>query len=106
MLRSVSQLPAHVSTLKRTLPLAVVLLLIWFGSRLPALDKMPLFVDEGVHLTRASEVWHGHPFWNISDGKIINQWPIALFYPQHAPVFVARMATVLVALLGLTAGFA
>ena len=95
----------RVSTLNRTLPLAVVLLLIWFASRIPALTQMPLFNDEGVHLTRAIEVWYGHPFWNISDGRIINQWPIALFYPQHAPVFVARMATVLVVLLGTDSDF-
>src|SRR5579859_4216760 len=90
----------------QSLPLALVLLLLWFATRLPALDKMPLFVDEGVHLTRAVEVWHGHPFWDISDGKIINHWPIAAFYPQNNPVFMARISTILVSLVGLAAGYA
>src|SRR5262249_10238566 len=55
---------------------------------------------------RAIEVWHGHPFWQISDGRIINQWVIAALYPQNAPVFAARMATILVVLPGLAAGYA
>lgn len=85
-------------------PVLVVLLLFWF-SRLVALDAMPLHNDEGLHLTRAVEVWHLHPFWQISDGKIINHWLIAVFYPQNAPVFVARFATLLVSLVGLAAGW-
>ncbi|MBL8165048.1 MAG: glycosyltransferase family 39 protein, partial [Anaerolineae bacterium] len=47
---------------------------------------------------------NGHPFWVISDGKIINHWLIAAFYPQNAPAFAGRIATVFVALLGLAAG--
>jgi len=96
----------YLSSLSRILPFAVQLLLIWFASRIPALNKMPLFVDEGVHVTRAIQVWHGHPFWFIGDGKIINHWAIALFYPQHAPAFVGRIATVLVVMIGLAAGYA
>ena len=57
-------------------------------------------MDEALHLTRAVEVWNGHPFWQINDGKIINHWLIALFYPQSSPIFVARIATVLVVMLG------
>lgn len=81
-----------------------VLLLLW-GSRLAALEVLPLHNDEGLHLTRAVEVWNLHPFWTIADGKIVNHWPIALLYPQNAPVFVSRIATVLIALLGLAAGY-
>ncbi|MFN8378207.1 MAG: glycosyltransferase family 39 protein [Anaerolineae bacterium] len=85
--------------------LVVLLLLLW-GSRLAALDSLPLHNDEGLHLTRAVEVWNGNPFWQINDGKIVNHWLIALFYPQSAPEFVGRVATVLVALIGLAAGYA
>ncbi|MCB9453502.1 MAG: glycosyltransferase family 39 protein [Anaerolineaceae bacterium] len=86
--------------------LFVVLCLVWWATRLPGLDSLPLHNDEGLHLTRAVEVWNGHPFWAISDGKIINHWPIALLLPQYAPVIAGRMATILVSLLGLAAGYA
>ncbi|MFN8380080.1 MAG: hypothetical protein U0452_15565 [Anaerolineae bacterium] len=86
--------------------LVVLLLLLW-GNRLAALDsRLPLHNDEGLHLTRAVEVWNGNPFWQINDGKIVNHWLIALFYPQSAPEFVGQVATVLVALIGLAAGYA
>ncbi len=90
---------------KRWLPFIILLLLFW-GTRLVALDLLPLHNDEGLHLTRAVEVWRLHPFWAISDGKIINHWLIALFYPQHAPVFVGRFATLLVSALGMAAAYA
>ncbi len=84
----------------------ILLLLILWGSRLTALDALPLHNDEGLHLTRAIEVWNGNPFWQINDGKIVNSWLIAAFYPQSAPDFVGRFATVLIAVAGLAAGYA
>ncbi len=89
----------------RNLLLPVTLLLALWMTRVAALDLLPLHNDEGLHLTRAVEVWNGHPFWAISDGKIVNHWLIAVFYPQHAPAFVARIATVFVAMIGLAAGY-
>lgn len=83
----------------------VILFLIFWLSRLPALTLLPLHNDEGLHLTRAIEVWNLHPFWEIGDGKIINHWLIAAFYPQNSPDFVGRYATVLVGLLGLAAAW-
>lgn len=91
---------------RRRLALALLLVLIYWWSRLPALQALPLHTDEGLHLRRAIEVWNLHPFWEIRDGKIINHWLIALFYPQHAPDFVGRIATVFVGALGLAAGLA
>ena len=85
---------------------AVLVLFILWLSRIPALEALPLHNDEGLHLTRAVEVWNLHPFWEIRDGKIINQWAIALFYPQNAPVFAGRIATVFVGMIGLSAGYA
>ena len=83
----------------------LLLLILWF-SRIPALEALPLHNDEGLHLTRAVEVWNLHPFWEIRDGKIINQWAIALFYPQNAPVFAGRIATIFISLIGFAAGYA
>lgn len=90
--------------LRRRWPVMVLLLTLW-GTRIAALETLPLHNDEGLHLTRAVAVWDGHPFWDITDGKIVNHWLIALFYPQHAPVFAARIATVLIALPGLAAAY-
>lgn len=84
----------------------VILLLTLWGTRIIGLEVLPLHNDEGLHLTRAVEVWNLHPFWEIRDGKIINHWLIALFYPQNAPVFVGRIATIFVSMLGLAAGYA
>ncbi len=82
------------------------LLLIYFLTRIAGLEVLPLHNDEGLHLTRAVEVWNLHPFWAIGDGKFVNHWPIALLYPQNAPVFVSRFPTVLVSILGFAAGLA
>lgn len=84
---------------------ALLLLILWL-SRTPALESLPLHNDEGLHLTRAVEVWNLHPFWEIRDGKIINHWAIALFYPQNAPVFAGRIATIFVGLIGFATGYA
>ncbi|HEX2906787.1 MAG TPA: glycosyltransferase family 39 protein [Phototrophicaceae bacterium] len=85
---------------------AIVLLCVLWLTRLLSLEVLPLHNDEGLHLTRAVEVWNGHPFWAISDGKIINHWLIAAFYPQGAPVFAGRVATIFLGLIGLAAGYA
>ncbi|MEM6280939.1 MAG: glycosyltransferase family 39 protein [Chloroflexota bacterium] len=82
------------------------MLLALFATRLHSLTTLPLHNDEGLHLTRAVEVWNLHPFWNITDGKIINHWPIAALYPQNVPDFVARVPTVFIAVIGLAGGYA
>lgn len=84
----------------------LLLFLLFWVIRLQALDSLPLHNDEGLHVTRAVEVWNLHPFWEIRDGKIINHWVIALFYPQSSPVFVGRISTLFISLLGLAAGLA
>ncbi|MFN8528963.1 MAG: glycosyltransferase family 39 protein [Anaerolineae bacterium] len=90
--------------LGKALWLTCFILLLYFATRITALDLLPLHSDEGLHLTRALEVWKLHPYWEIGDGKIINHWVIALFYPQHDPVFIGRIATIFVAMIGLAAG--
>jgi len=91
---------------KRAWWIGILLLLALWATRLNALDLLPIHNDEGLHLTRAVEVWNGHPFWAISDGKIINHWLIAAFYPQNEPVFAGRIATLFISLIGLAAGYA
>lgn len=90
--------------MQRWWPALILLLILWL-TRITALDTFPFHVDEGIHVRWAIEVWNGHPFWNISDAKIIGHWPIAAFYPQNAAPFVARIPTVMIAMLGLAAGY-
>lgn len=92
---------------KHTHKMLWVFVFVLYGlTRLTALDSLPLHNDEGLHLTRAVEVWNLHPFWEIRDGKIINHWAIAVFYPQNAPVFIGRFPTVLIGMIGVAAGIA
>lgn len=82
------------------------LLFLFWASRLPGLVALPLHNDEGLHITRAIEVWHGHPFWAIQDGKIVNHFLIAALFPQQNPIFAARIPTILISMIGLAAGIA
>jgi hypothetical protein len=86
--------------------MALLLFLLLWWTRITALDTLPLHNDEGLHLTRAVEVWNLNPFWEIRDGKIINHWLIAAFYPQNQPVFTGRIASVFVAMIGLASALA
>jgi hypothetical protein len=90
---------------KHRLILPLLLLLVFWGSRIAQLDALPLHVDEGIHIRTALMVYEGDPLWRVSNGKIIGHWPIALFQPQQATAFVSRMATVFVSILGLAAGY-
>ena len=82
------------SVLQRgTLLRLVGLLLVLWATRWLALDALPLHNDEGLHLTRALAVWDGHPFWAISDGKIVNHWLIGAG-SAVAPVIAGRAATI------------
>lgn len=103
---SLSRLPIQPAPRRGVWVVPILILLVYLITRLPALTALPLHNDEGLHLTRAVEVWNGNPFWEIRDGKIINHWLIAAFDPRHAPDFVGRIATVLVGAIGLAAGVA
>jgi hypothetical protein len=86
--------------------LAALALLVFCLVRMPALEALPLHNDEGLHLTRAVEVWNLHPFWEIRDGKIVNHFLIAALIPQADPIWAGRLPTILVGMVGLAAGFA
>ena len=47
----------------------ILLVLIFWLTRIAGLEALPLHNSEGLHLTRAIEVWNLHPFWEIRDGK-------------------------------------
>lgn len=84
----------------------VGLLLIYWFTRLHALDSMALFLDEAYHLQLARLVWRLQPFHAASDGRLLNVWWIALFWPFNSAVWIARASSVTVATVGLACALA
>jgi 4-amino-4-deoxy-L-arabinose transferase-like glycosyltransferase len=85
---------------------AVGLLTVLWGTRLWRIEQIPLHVDEAIHIYTAFMNWEGHLFWRIRTGKLLGYWAIAAFYPQNEMVFVSRIATLFVVLIGFAAGIA
>jgi 4-amino-4-deoxy-L-arabinose transferase-like glycosyltransferase len=87
----------------RRLSLATSLLLVYWLTRLHNLTALPGFFDEAVHIRWAKLVWALQPFHAASDGRLLNIWAYAAFFPFGAGLFVARAVTVLAGLLGFAA---
>lgn len=85
---------------------ALGLLTFVWGTRIWRIEQIPLHVDEAIHIYTAFMNWEGHLFWRIRTGKLLGYWAIAAFYPQNEMVFVSRIATIFVVLLGFAAGIA
>ncbi len=85
---------------------AVLLLLIFYLSRIHHLLILPTFLDEGSHITRAQEVWQGRPLYLLETGKALAPYVASLFWPFTAPIFVGRYVVVLFGLVGLAAAYA
>ena len=82
---------------------AVGVLLLYGATRLWALTALPVFLDEAYHIEIARLVWDLQPFHAASDGRLLNVWWMALFWPFQAGVWVSRAAHVLGAMVGLAA---
>lgn len=84
--------------------LALTGLLLLFGFiRLHRLDMLPVFLDESNHIYWARLVWDLQPFHAASDGRILNIWWMALFWPFAGAVWVSRAAHVLITVVGFAA---
>ncbi|MBM4424194.1 MAG: hypothetical protein FJ030_12535 [Chloroflexi bacterium] len=80
----------------------VGLILLYWLTRLIALDSLAFFIDEANHLWWARDVWALHPFHAASDGRLLNVLWMAAFWPFNAAVWLSRASVALVT----TAGFA
>jgi 4-amino-4-deoxy-L-arabinose transferase-like glycosyltransferase len=79
------------------------LLLVYWLTRLIALDGLAYFLDESNHLWWARWAWQGFPFLAASDGRLLNVLWMAAFWPFNAGVWVSRASVVLLGVLGVAA---
>lgn len=84
----------------------VLLLLLFWLIRTHELLRLPLFLDEASHLTRAQWVWEGQPFYLLETGKALGPYLAAALWPYAEAPFVGRIVVVLLGLIGIAAAFA
>jgi 4-amino-4-deoxy-L-arabinose transferase-like glycosyltransferase len=76
------------------------------ATRFIGLTKLPIFVDEGIHIGWAVRVWQGFPFTPLEDGKLLQVWLASLVVPWASnTLWAARAVTVLIGGLALYACF-
>src|SRR3989338_7871979 len=84
--------------------LAVVLLVLFFVTRIVNLEKLPIFCDEGIYIRWAKVAWHDASwrFISLTDGRQpLQTWatiPFLKLFPDQ-PLFAGR-------LFGVFSGFA
>lgn len=85
---------------KSSLWLFGLILLYWF-TRLHAIDNLAYFIDESSHLWWARLAWQGAPLQAASDGRLLNVLWMALFWPFNAGVWTSRVSGVLITTIGI-----
>src|SRR5690348_6314065 len=85
---------------------AVLLLLVFFTTRIHNLLVLPVFLDEASHITRAQYVWQDKPLLLLETGKALAPYMIALFWPFQGQIFIGRFVVILLGLIGLAACYA
>lgn len=82
----------------------ISLLLVFFATRLIAIDQFPMFTDEAFHIRFARNVVDKGVLSNAEEGRQLTIWLYTLVQAdQNAAIFVARAATLLTLLPGLAA---
>jgi len=83
----------------------VICLLIIFLTRIIAIDHFPVFVDETIHIHTAERMNTESPLINSGIGRVLSIWWLWLFQPAQSgnPIWLARVATLIVILPGMTA---
>jgi hypothetical protein len=86
------------------LSLGVGLLLAFWASRLIGIDSFPPFLDEGIHVNYSENILKTGPLSGSDDGRQFVLWWYLLFQsPASAPIWTARVATLLAVLPGVAA---
>ncbi len=91
---------------KKELILLVILLIIYFVTRLINLDKFPIFSDEGIYIRWAKTAWHDASwrFISLTDGRQpLQTWgtiPFLKMFPDNA-LLGGRMFAVATGIIGL-----
>src|SRR5260221_11617553 len=84
----------------------VLLLLLYWVSRMYHLLVLPVFLDEASHITRAQWVWQDQPLYLLTTGKVLAPYLMAVFWPFQGEIFIGRYIVVLIALIGIAACYA
>ncbi len=84
--------------------LSVGLLLVFWLTRLIAIDVFPPFLDEVNHVWQAEMSFQSSPFAYTGEGRLFTLWLHMLFHSyQAATIWIMRSATLLVLLPGVAA---
>lgn len=95
---------------RKDLLLAIILITIYFATRLINLDKFPIFNDEGIYIRWAKVAWHDATwrFISLTDGKQpLQTWgtiPFLKLLPNNA-LLAGRLFSVATGLIGLAGMF-
>ncbi|MBN2469136.1 MAG: hypothetical protein JXN59_00320 [Anaerolineae bacterium] len=89
---------------KRAVWLSIFILLVYFFSRVNNAASFPIFIDETIHIHYGERMLEiGSPIYD-DIGRLFTIWWLLPFQPaQAAPVWIARIAIVLVTLPGIAA---
>ena len=81
----------------------VLLLLLYWVSRMYHLLVLPVFLDEASHITRAQWVWQDQPLYLLTTGKVLAPYLMAVFWPFQGGIFIGRFVVVLLGAVGIAA---
>jgi hypothetical protein len=86
---------------------AVLILLLFVAVRLPWLLRLPMFLDEAIHLERARLVLDGQMYVGLRDGKMLHPILMACFDPTGTEsLWLGRAVSVLLGVLACAGGIA
>ncbi len=88
----------------RSLPIFIAFLLVFFATRIAAAELFPIFIDETIHIEYGEKMLEtGSPIY-ADIGRLFTIWWLIPFQPAaSAPVWIARVAIVLLTLPGVAA---
>ena len=82
--------------------LAFILLIV--ATRLIAIDRFPVFIDETVHISTAERIQATTPLVNLQLSRVLTVWWLYLFQAYAAaPIWIARVAILLIVMPGFAA---
>jgi hypothetical protein len=88
----------------RSLQISVLLLLVFFTTRIAAADLFPVFIDETIHIEYGEKMLETNSPVYADIGRLFTIWWLIPFQPAaNAPIWVARAAVVLLTLPGFAA---
>jgi hypothetical protein len=86
--------------MRRSLIIAVFLLLFFVFVHSNEMLSFPAFIDESEHIRWASEMYDFHPFAGAHSGRLFGLWWMSLFgLQQDSALFLARISTAILSMI-------